>query len=62
MSKEENRFKVVLKEGSQMKDDGVRQIMVDTVTGVNYIVWKSGYSGGITPLLDSEGKVIVTQQ
>ena len=37
-------------------------IFVDTVTGVNYIVWKSGYAGGITPLLDSEGKVIVTEQ
>jgi len=25
-----------------------------------YEVWKSGYAGGITPLLDSEGKVIVS--
>lgn len=62
MSKEENRFKVIFKDGSQLKDDGVRQIIVDTVTGVNYIVWKSGYAGGITPLLDSEGKVVITKQ
>ncbi|MBQ5995095.1 MAG: hypothetical protein IJL63_04475 [Clostridia bacterium] len=61
MSKEENRFKVILKEGGQIKDEGMRQILVDTVTGVNYIVWKSGYAGGITPLLDSEGHVIVTR-
>ena len=27
---------------------------------VNYLVWKSGYAGGITPLLDSEGKVVVS--
>ena len=53
MSKEENRFEVVFKEGSQIKDDGMRQIIVDKETGVNYFVWKSGYAGGITPLLDS---------
>ena len=29
--------------------------------GVNYLCWKSGYGVGITPLLDSEGKVIVTK-
>ncbi len=62
MSKDENRFKVLYKDGSQIKDAGVRQILVDTETGVNYLVWKSGYAGGITPLLDSEGKVIVTKE
>ena len=44
-----------------IKDDGVRQILVDKETGVNYLCWKSGYGAGITPLLDSEGKVIVTK-
>ena len=62
MSKDENRFKVIYKDGSQIKDAGVRQILVDTETGVNYLVWKSGYAGGITPLVDSEGKVIVTKE
>ena len=60
MAKQENRFEVVYKEGAQLKDDGLRQILVDTETGVNYLVWKSGYGAGITPLLDSEGKVVVT--
>ncbi len=60
MAKQENRFEVVYKEGAQLKDDGIRQILVDTETGVNYLVWKSGYGAGITPLLDSEGKVVVT--
>ena len=59
-AKQENRFEVVYKEGAQLKDDGIRQILVDTETGVNYLVWKSGYGAGITPLLDSEGKVVVT--
>ena len=62
MVKKENRFEVVYKDGAQLKDDGVRQIIVDTETGVNYLVWKAGYAGGITPLLDSEGKVIVTER
>ncbi len=60
MAKKETRFEVVLQEGAQLKDDGLRQILVDTVTGVNYLVWKSGYAGGITPLLDAQGNVVVT--
>lgn len=59
MGKKEERFEVVFTDGSQIKDSGVRQILVDKETGVNYLVWKSGYAGGITPLLDSEGKVVI---
>ena len=60
MARNDDRFQVVFKEGFQLKDEGFRQIMVDTQTGVNYLVWKSGYAGGITPLLNSDGKPIVT--
>ncbi len=56
----ESRFEVVFKDGAQLKDEGLRQILVDKKTGVNYLVWKSGYAGGITPLLDSEGKAVIT--
>lgn len=39
---------------------GALQILVDTETGVNYInTVGEGYSG-ITPLLGSDGKIIVT--
>lgn len=39
---------------------GALQVIVDTQTGVNYInTVGSGYSG-ITPLLDENGKVVVT--
>lgn len=55
------RFEVVFTDGSQIKDAGVRQILVDKETGVNYLLWKSGYAGGITPLLDSDGKVVTTK-
>ena len=61
MAKKEERFDVVYTDGSQLKDAGIRQILVDTETGVNYLTWKSGYAGGITPLLDSQGKVVVTK-
>ena len=56
MAKKEERFEVIFRDGSSLKDDGVRQILVDKETGVNYLCWKSGYGAGITPLLDSEGK------
>lgn len=61
MAKKENRFEVVFKDGSQISDEGYRQILVDKETGVNYLMWKSGYGAGITPLLDCEGKVIITK-
>lgn len=60
-AKKEERFEVIFRDGSSLKDEGIRQILVDKETGVNYLCWKSGYGAGITPLLDSEGKVIVTK-
>ncbi len=36
------------------------QIWIDMETGVNYVVLRDGNAGGITPLLDSEGKVVVS--
>lgn len=62
MAKKDERFEVIFRDGSQLREEGVRQILVDKVTGVNYLVWQSGYAGGITPLLDAEGKVIVTKK
>lgn len=61
MTRWEDRFEVIYKDGSQLKNEGFRQIIVDKVTGVNSLIWKSGYAGGITPLLDSEGKVVITK-
>ncbi len=36
------------------------QIWVDNETGVNYVFIQNGYSGGLAPLLDSEGKPVIT--
>jgi len=42
------------------QDLGSTMILVDKETGVNYLLVSSGYAGGLTPLLDREGKPVVT--
>lgn len=39
---------------------GSTEIWVDRETGVNYLYHASGYSGGLTVLLDQEGKPVIT--
>ena len=36
-------------------------IIVDKETGVNYLLVRSGYGAGLTPLIDADGKPIVTK-
>ncbi len=36
------------------------KVIVDNVTGVNYIFHSDGSAGGLTPLLDREGKPVIT--
>ena len=36
------------------------RVLVDRKTGVNYLWTAAGYAGGLTVLLDAEGKPIVT--
>lgn len=36
-------------------------IIVDKETGVNYLMVRSGYGAGLTPLIDADGKPIVTK-
>lgn len=38
----------------------VNEIWIDRETGVNYFFHSAGYSGGLTPLLDQDGKPVVT--
>lgn len=44
---------------SQGKLDALT-IFVDRETGVNYLFNKVGHAGGLTPLLDQEGKPVIT--
>ena len=37
-------------------------VMMDTETGVNYLFRQSGYAGGMTPLLDQSGNVVISSQ
>jgi hypothetical protein len=53
----EKRFKVVSDQSSRLLGITVVQ---DTETGVNYIIAQGVESLGITPLLDREGKPLVT--
>lgn len=36
-------------------------VIVDKETGVNYLYVGRGYCGGLTPLIDADGKPIVTK-
>ena len=61
MAKDTDRFVIVHKEGSSLKDEGYRQLLVDRETGVTYLLWKSGYGAAMTPLIDEEGKPVITR-
>ena len=55
MAKKEERFVKVYSENF-----GNEMILVDRVTGVNYLFVQSGYAGGLTPLLKADGTPVVT--
>jgi len=38
---------------------GTIEIIVDKETGVQYLICVNGYGGGVTPLLDKDGKPAV---
>ena len=50
--KVEDRFEKIYSQGVA----NVTEIWVDKETGVQYLYHASGYSGGMTPLLDKDGK------
>lgn len=54
--KQDDRFIKTYSQGSM----NITEIWVDKETGVNYMYHMAGYSGGLTPLLDRDGKPIIT--
>lgn len=52
----EKRFVKIYSDGMM----NVSEIWVDTKTGVNHFYHASGYSGGLTPLLDRDGKPVIS--
>lgn len=51
----DKRFEKIYTQGM-----GSMEIWVDKETGVNYLYRQSGYSGGLTVLLDRDGKPVVS--
>lgn len=52
----EKRFEKAYSQGAL---DGF-EIWVDKETGVNYLYHYAGYAGGLTPLLDRDGKPVIS--
>jgi len=57
MAKKEERFVKIYSQGGFTT---AHQIWVDRQTGVNYLYTQSSYAGGLTALLDREGKPVIT--
>lgn len=56
MANNDKRFEKIYTQG--MMD--TMEILVDKVTGVNYLFVTSGYAGGLTPLLNRDGTPVIT--
>lgn len=56
MGKKDNRFIKVYTQGSIEPVE----IWVDKETGVNYLYHAAGYSGGLTVLVDRDGKPVIS--
>ena len=52
----EDRFERIYSQGMV----SVVEIWVDKETGINYLFHSEGYGGGLTPLLDREGKPVIS--
>ncbi|MGN0624174.1 MAG: DUF6440 family protein [Oscillospiraceae bacterium] len=56
MAKKNERFVRTYTQGTLT----AMEIWVDRETGVNYLFRNAGEAGGLTPLLDREGKPVIT--
>jgi len=51
------RFEVKFSQGVMSSG----KVIIDNETGINYLFWAEGYAGGVTPLLDREGKPVISR-
>ena len=56
----DDRFVKTYSQGNGLTSTQI-DIYVDKETGVNYLFRHDGYAGGLTPLLDEDGKPVITQ-
>lgn len=54
--KDDKRFEIIDSEADLLK--GIT-VLCDKETGVQYLFYKDGYAGGLTPLLDKDGKPVI---
>ena len=52
----DDRFEKIYSQGTM----NVTEIWVDRNTGVNYVFHAAAYAGGLTVLLDRDGKPVIT--
>jgi hypothetical protein len=57
--KDKHRFVKIYEKSKMLETDSV---FVDRVTGVNYLFHNGGYPGGLTVLVDRDGKPLVTSE
>ena len=55
----DKRFEFQKPQRENLMTDAI--VIVDKKTGVNYLFVRSGYGAGLTPLLDPDGKPIITR-
>ena len=56
----DKRFEVVAQEGNSLTN-GIRTVLLDTATGVQYLFVRDGTAGGLCPLLDKDGKPLIRE-
>ena len=54
-----DRFDIQEKESVSLMTETM--VIIDKETGVNYLFVQRAYGGGLTPLLDADGKPIITK-
>ena len=52
-----DRFEIVSRQSLGLS--GATYILKDKATGVLYLYFGSGYGGGLTPIIDQDGKPVV---
>ena len=57
--KKGKRFVTEIRQGNALNT--FYQVIVDRETGVNYLFVASGYAGGLSPLLDRDGKPVISE-
>lgn len=56
--KNQERFVCIYKQGKAKN----MEIWVDTQTGVNYVYIHQGFAAGFCPMLDTDGKPVVSKE